>query len=219
MLLLLRALAVSAALVAALVATGPAVAVGPDYPSLLGSALVSNAQLVGLIRSTPAEGALDALKIQSGAALGTAEEVQGLLSQALVLAPDDLSRSRVEGIVRHINAAVDPLRLATEETTVDATRGRLSQAGAEAEEALSAFASYASTLPPPQSDVLPRSGGLDAAAVAAATAFGLGLCPSGMALPEAGSGRLPWLAALVAACQARAQTDEKSPATSTSGAL
>jgi hypothetical protein len=179
---MIRTLAIATALAAALLSPGPALSAGPDFPTLVRSALAGNQQLVGQVRPALPTGDLGALKTQSGSALGTAEQVQSLLSQALVLAPDDASRSRVEGLVRHINGAVDPLRMAAQEPSVDGTLGRLNQARGEAEEALSEFVTFANQLPAPQPEALPKTGGLGGLELAVVSALGLALSLGGRAL-------------------------------------
>jgi LPXTG-motif cell wall-anchored protein len=213
----------SLALVAALLAAAPAASAGPEFNKLMRAALAGNERLVLEIRPAVTLAELNALKASSGTALGTAERVEGLLAEALPLAPDDASRSRVEGLMLHIRGTVDPLRMASQEASVDATQGRLNQARGEAEEALSEFVTFAAQLPAPEPEVLPKTGGLDDLALALAGALGLALCLSGLVLRVAASPRLAWAPVPVTTRRApdrpTVQTGLNSPATNTRDAL
>jgi hypothetical protein len=162
--------------------TAPAAAQTQDFNSLARAGLAGNQQLVQQIRTALTQSDLTVLKQQTSAALATAQQVDTLLSQARPLAPDDGSRSRIEGLQQHIRASINALTAALQETTVDATRARLDQARGEAEEALSEFVTFVNTLPLPLPVTLPSTGGLGDVALGVAAALGLILVAAGRAL-------------------------------------
>jgi len=175
-----------AALGVALAALFPpsAAAQNQDFSGLVRSALFGNEQLVTQIQAAQAPGDLAAVKAKTAPALTTSEQVEGWLTKALPMAPDDASRSRVEGVLQHIKDTTAALRQTAPESTVDAAFARLDQGRGEAVEALSELKPFAEALPVPQPTQLPRGGGLDSAVLAVTAALGaaLGLGGLGMRL-------------------------------------
>jgi len=134
-----RSILAVASLLLAIGATTPSYAqtvVSPDFADQVQTTLPSNEQLVGQIQDALQS---DDLNVISGAAVqfaGLGDSLNAQLARALSVAPDDATRSRIEGVLTHTRAAVASLRNAQTETTVDAARGRLEEARGEAREAL-----------------------------------------------------------------------------------
>jgi hypothetical protein len=125
-------------LVATLVFTprAQAQAVGSDYGTQIQTTLPFNELLVGQVQDALPSEDLDVLAEQANLTVDVGEDLVQSLTQALILAPDDASRSRIEGVLTHSQAALASLRMVEQETTVDTARGRLNQARGEAQEAL-----------------------------------------------------------------------------------
>ncbi|MBI3978141.1 MAG: hypothetical protein HY331_08145 [Chloroflexi bacterium] len=163
-----------------------------DFNGLVRSALSANVQLVQQIRQALDADDLSTVKVQARVAAGTAEQVESLLAEALGVAPDDPSRSRVEGVLIHIRAALNALRLVGQETTLDGARSRLNQARGEAEEALAELRPFAEALPAPQEAApapetlaptgLPRAGSLSGRALMSIAGLGAALVLAGLRL-------------------------------------
>ena len=181
-----RILVATLSVALAALAAPSAAAQSQDFGGLVRSALFGNEQLVMQIRAAQAPGDLDTLKARAGPALTTAEQVERWLTDALPMAPDDGSRSRVEGVLRHIRDATTALRQATQESTFDAAWARLDQGRGEAVEALSELRPFAEALPPPQPSQLPRGGGLDSVVLATVAALGVALGLGGLGLRQWG---------------------------------
>jgi len=79
---------------------------------------------------------LDVITGQAASALDLGTDLEQQLAQLLTIAPDDLARSRISGVLTHIRASVDSVRLAQTETSLDSARARFEQARGEAVEAL-----------------------------------------------------------------------------------
>lgn len=110
--------------------------VSPAFTGQLQTTLPSNEQLVGEIQDSMPAGDLTSISDQTAISLATGESLLKQLSAASTLAPDDATRSRIEGVATHTQAALDSLNMVESEASVDSARGRLDQARAEAQEAL-----------------------------------------------------------------------------------
>ncbi len=120
---------------------------GADFVGQVQPTLPANELLLDQIRMALPATEIDALTVQTSMSLGTAEDLQQQLNQALTLAPDDAARSRVEGVLTHTQAALDALRLAQAEDNLDSARGRLDQARGEAQEGLDELRPFVQGLP------------------------------------------------------------------------
>jgi hypothetical protein len=147
--------------------------------------LTANELLVRQIRETLPAGDLEAMSQQTARLLGAGEQLEQQLSQALTSAPDDTARSRVEGVLTHTQAAVESLRLAGQESTLDATRGRLEQARGEAQEGLDELRPFVSSMAQ-QPVELPVAGSLYDPAIAALPFVGVLLMVVGLWLRVGG---------------------------------
>jgi hypothetical protein len=116
--------------------TAHAQAVGSDYGAHIQTTLPFNELLVGQVQDAIPSEDVDVLAEQARLTVGVGEDLVDNLTQALILAPDDASRSRIEGVLTHSQAALASLRMVQQETTLDTARGRLQQARGEAQEAL-----------------------------------------------------------------------------------
>jgi hypothetical protein len=141
-----RSLLAVGGLLLALGATTPTYAqtvVSPDFANQVQTTLPSNEQLVGQLQD--ALGAADDLSVTSGGAehfASIGEALNAELERAMIAAPDDAARSRIEGVLTHTRAAVASLRMAKTDTPGDAVRGRLLEAQGEAREALDELRPY-----------------------------------------------------------------------------
>lgn len=111
-------------------------ALAQDFGSLVASATAANQQFVQQTRFALEAQDLATLQARAATAVATGEQARSLLSEALSLAPDDASRSRVEGVLTHITAAVEAGRAALQATNFGAARGFVDAMRGEAEEAL-----------------------------------------------------------------------------------
>jgi hypothetical protein len=111
--------------------------VTPDFATQMQTTLPSNEQLVGQIGAALPADDLIVISDEAGLTTGVGEDLVDQLTFALALAPDDASRSRIEGVLTHTQAALASLRLAQAGTTLDSARASLDAARGEAEEALS----------------------------------------------------------------------------------
>jgi hypothetical protein len=110
--------------------------VSPDFAGQVQITLPSNEQLVGEITDSLLTDDQAVISDQTNLSVSTGQNLVQQLTSALSIAPDDVSRSRVEGVRTHVQAAADSLQMAQDETNLDAARGRLAQARGEAQEAL-----------------------------------------------------------------------------------
>lgn len=117
-------------------ATSHAQEASPGFAGQIQTTLPANEQLVGQIQDTMPGDDLNLVSDQVGTTVGVGEDLVQQLTSALSLAPDDATRSRIEGVLAHTQSALDSLHLAQTETTLDSARGRLDQARGEAQEGL-----------------------------------------------------------------------------------
>jgi hypothetical protein len=142
--------------------------------------VATNEQLIRQILEALPSTDLGVLSQQTGVILDLGQQLEQQLSAALATAPDDVARSRVEGVLTHTEAAVESLRLAGQETTLDATRGRLEQARGEAQESLSELQPFVVSVPQPVA--LPAAGSVYNPEIAALPFLGALLIVAGFAL-------------------------------------
>ena len=140
---------VLACLMAGLVSanTAQAQVVNSDFPGQLQPTLPANEDLVAQIVLALPGTDLNAVTDQAGSALNVGADLEQQLSQLLAIAPDDPTRSRVDGVLTHITGSLDALRLAQTETSLDSARARLDQARGEAQEALSELQPFVVGIP------------------------------------------------------------------------
>jgi hypothetical protein len=119
----------------------------PDFPGQLQPTLPANEQLVAQIATALPADSMDAVTNQATSALGVGTDLAQQLSDLLAIAPDDATRSRVEGVLTHVSATVDSLRMAKMETSLDSARARFDQARGEAQEALDELQPFVVSLP------------------------------------------------------------------------
>jgi len=129
-----RSLVVATSL--ALVATTAAAQLA-SFGDIVQPTLPANEQLVTQIGAAMPAGDLATLVSAADVSLTTGGTLQQQLEGALAAAPDDAARSRIQGVLNHTQAALQSLRQARDETSLDAARGRLDQARGEAVEGLS----------------------------------------------------------------------------------
>lgn len=160
-----------------------------DFDSLVSSAASATQQFVDQTNLALEATDLSTLQARTRTAVATGQQVESLLQSALSLAPDDASRSRVEGVLTHITAAIASGQDALQATDFDVARAAVDAMRGEAEEALAELAPFARVAPPaaprvpeqlPQAgdaDSVPWTEGSAAAALAGAAAIlaGLGL--------------------------------------------
>jgi hypothetical protein len=118
-----------------------------DFPGQLQPTLPANQDLVAQIDQT--EPAIDLATImdQTQSTLNVGTDLEQQLTQLLTIAPDNAARSRIEGVLTHVQASVDSLRMVHTETTLDSARARLDQARGEAQEALTELRPFVVGLP------------------------------------------------------------------------
>jgi hypothetical protein len=116
--------------------TASAQAQSPDFGDQVQPTLPANELLVGQIHDALPSANLDQMTGQTMDTVGLGQDLEQRLGKAMALAPDDASRSRLEGVRTHTVAALDALRLVQLEPTLDAARSRLEQARGEAQEGL-----------------------------------------------------------------------------------
>jgi hypothetical protein len=171
----------AALLVLPLLMAGTALA--QDFGSLVSAASSANSQFVQ--QTDSALQATDLTTLQAGArtAVATGKQVQSDLQTALSIAPDDASRSRVQGVLTHITAAVSSGQSALQASDFSTARGAVDAMRGEAQEALTEVAPSAgqpTTTSPVQLPSAGEAGSLGyapllAAIGAMAAAAGLGL--------------------------------------------
>ena len=123
--------------VASFAAPAHAQQMSPDFNRQVQTTLPSNEQLLGQIQDALPTEDLSTVVDQTNGSVSTAQDLVDQLQSALSLAPDDITRSRIEGVLSHTHAALDSLEAAQSESSLDSARGRLDQARGEAQEALS----------------------------------------------------------------------------------
>jgi hypothetical protein len=175
----IRILLICLAAIAPTVLAGSTSAQVPDFDSQIQPTLTANELLVRqIVEAMPA---VDMATLSQGSelSLNLGEQLQQQLNQALTLAPDDATRSRIEGVLTHTQAATASLQQAQVETTLDAARGRLDQARGEAQEGLDELRPFVVALPRPAE--LPVAGSLGPP-VATLPVIGVVLMVIGLAL-------------------------------------
>ena len=108
-----------------------------EDPSVLAAAVEPNRTYVSQIESALTATDIATLQAGASAALGTGSSLEAFLSTVEQTATDDATRSRAEGLLRHIEAAQDSLRRALTQTEFEAARSDVDAALGEAIEALS----------------------------------------------------------------------------------
>jgi hypothetical protein len=116
--------------------TTSAQVITPDFPSLVQPTLPANQLLVGQITDALSRTDLGTVSDLTGSTVSVDENLVQQLTTALNNAPDDASRSRIQGVLTHLQAALDSLRQAQTADSLDLARARLDQARGEAQEAL-----------------------------------------------------------------------------------
>src|SRR5260221_8969726 len=111
-------------------------ALSPDFGNQVQPTLPANEMLVGQIHDALPSADLDQMTGQAMDTVGLGQDLEQQLNVAMSRAPDDASRSRLEGVRAHTIAALNALRLVQVEPTLDAARSRLEQARGEAQEGL-----------------------------------------------------------------------------------
>jgi len=175
---MLRPLTAAACLLVAIAAT--ASAQSPDFASQIQPTLSANELLVREIRDAMPGDDLAAMSQHTLRLVGAGEQLAQQLSQALASAPDDAARSRVDGVLTHTQAAVESLRLTSQEGTLDAARSRLEQARGEAQEGLDELRPFVSSITRPAE--LPAAGSLYGPEIAALPFVGMVLMVIGLGL-------------------------------------
>lgn len=124
-----------------------------DFGSLVSQASTANKTWVSQIDQALQATDLATLQAEAATALATGQQVQSLLQAALPLAPDDASRSRVQGVLTHVMAAVQSGQQVAAAKDLDTARSALNAERGEAQEALSELAPFAPV-------TLPQTGGM-----------------------------------------------------------
>lgn len=160
------------------VATG--ISAAQDFTTLLSQAAAANQSWVNQIATASSATSLSSLQAANTTALTFGNQTLSLLQQALPLAPDDASRSRVTGLIQHVEAALASGARVSQATTLDTARSALDAERGEAVEALNEF-----PVTPATPTVVPTAAPTAVAAAAAAlpaaggmplgVAFGAGL--------------------------------------------
>jgi hypothetical protein len=122
--------------------------ISPDFSDQLQPTLPANQDLLDQILQLLPATDLAAITDQSGSTLSAATDLEQQLNQLLANAPDDPARSRLEGVLTHVQASVAALNLVQTETSLDSARARLDQARGEANEALSELQPFVMSIPP-----------------------------------------------------------------------
>ena len=124
-------------------------ALAQDFASFVTQASQANQEWVDQIGLALEATDLDTLQARTATAVATGEQVESLLRAALPLAPDDASRSRVEGVLTHVVAALEAGRDALAATEFDMARSSVDAMRGEALEALLELAPFAAAQPVP----------------------------------------------------------------------
>jgi hypothetical protein len=154
--------------------------------------LAANELFLSQIRQALPSSDMDTLAQQIATTLDVGQQLAQQLEQAVGLAPDDATRSRVEGVLTHTQAAVASLQLAQVETSAEAARGRLDQARGEAQEGLDELRPFVLGLARPVAmpAELPTAGSLYGPQVASLPLIGIMLLVVGAVLRR-GAARRP----------------------------
>ena len=156
-----------------------------SFPERVQPTLPTNEHLVQQIRIASPSSDLAVLDDQTAAARATGEELEQELALAIAGAPDDPSRSRLEGVLTHTQAALAALRQTSQETSLDAGRGRLSEALGEAQEGIDELRPFVEGLHPvlaASPALLPEAGSLTGPELALVPALGAILLVTGLVL-------------------------------------
>ncbi|MGH2461163.1 MAG: LPXTG cell wall anchor domain-containing protein [Chloroflexota bacterium] len=141
-----------------------------DFGSLVAQANTANETWVSQINQGLAATDLATLQADAATALTTGQQVQSLLQAALPLAPDDASRSRVQGVLTHVTAALQSGKQVSSAKDLDTAHSALNAERGEAQEALNELAPFAGQTAPaaaaPAATTLPQTGGAPVTAVA-----------------------------------------------------
>jgi hypothetical protein len=159
----------------------------PGFSDVVRTAVPTNEQLVQQIHTALPMNDLVVLADQNELAVIGAEQLEQQLADALALAPDDATRSRLDGVLTHTRAALDALRLTPAEATVDSAHGRLDQALGEALEGLNELRPFAEGLPSSieaRPAALPTAGSLESLDLRFLSGLGLALVLVGFALRQ-----------------------------------
>ncbi len=148
-----------------------------DFSSLVSQANTANKTWVGQIDQGLQATDLATLQADAATAMATGQRVQSLLQSALAVAPDDASRSRVEGLLNHVNAALQSAQQVSSAKDLDTARSALNAERGEAQEALNELAPFAPQAAPAAATTLPQTGGAPVLLVALA---GLALTVTGL---------------------------------------
>jgi hypothetical protein len=175
---MLRPITAAAWMLVAIATT--ASAQSPDFAGQIQPTLSANELLVRQIRDAMPGDDLAVMSQQTVRLVSAGEQLAQQLSQALVSAPDDAARSRVDGVLTHTQAAVESLRLTSQEVTLDAARSRLEQARGEAQEGLDELRPFVSSINRPAE--LPVAGSLYGPEIAALPFLGIVLMVVGLGL-------------------------------------
>lgn len=130
-----------------------------DFGTLVANAATLNQRWVSQADVALQATTLAGVQSQAASAVATGKQVQALLNEALPLAPDNASRSRIQGLLAHVNAGLQDGQRAAQETTLDVARGDVNAMRGEAAEALNELAPFASQQPT-TTTTLPQTGGV-----------------------------------------------------------
>jgi hypothetical protein len=136
------------------------VAQAQDFGTLVVQAAAANQQFVDGIKAAAQATDLASLRQGTAGAITSGKSAQSLLQEALAIAPNDAARSRVQGVLTHLNDSLLSAAQVAQRATIDAARASLDAARGEAVEALSELAPFAATLVPITSTTLPATGGM-----------------------------------------------------------
>ncbi len=131
-------------------------ALAQDFNSLMSSAASTNQQFLDQTNRALEATDLATLQARTRTAVATGQQLESLLRAALAAAPDDASRSRAQGALTHITAAVQSGQAALQATDFGSARGFVDAMRGEAMEALSELAPFARA--PQAPAALPRAG-------------------------------------------------------------
>lgn len=162
------------ALLSMLATFSPATTVeAQDLATLLNQAVAAGDEMIGHIQAGLATSDIAAARAQAQLAAATGERWQALLGEALTLAPDDASRSRIESVLIHVRDATRSANLAATGPESE-VKSRLDAARGEAEEAQAELRPFVPVVSPSE---LPRAGDLSVwlLMIIGATIFFLGL--------------------------------------------
>src|SRR5262245_42434753 len=88
------------------ISTTPAQTISPEFGGQIQTTLPSNEELLGQIQETLPNTDVNSVSDQTGLTIGVAQDLVQQLNRALIVAPDDASRSRIEGVLNHVQAAL-----------------------------------------------------------------------------------------------------------------